>query len=80
MTQRPEFWKWLSGILASVLVTGAVSFAVFGLESNKNIAVIQEQQVQQNEVIKQLTTNETKILDLLARMDERIKHLEKGDR
>ena len=71
MTSNP-IWKWVSGVLASLLLVATT----FAITDHTTIAVIQEQQLSQNQIIGKLADNEARVLDLLARMDERIKNLE----
>ena len=65
------------GILETLL--GAATVALVGLAINayRDIAVLKEQQNKQDETIKRLVENEARILELLARSDERMKALEK---
>ena len=74
MTQSNSIWKWTSGILASLLAVAAT----MAITDHSALAVVQEQQVSQNQIINKLADNEARILDLLGRHDERIKHLEAG--
>ena len=72
MVQANQLWKVISGVLASLLLV-AVTFAI---ADHANIAVIQEQQTSQNLIIGRLADNQARVLELLARMDERLHILE----
>ena len=74
MTSQSPIWKWISGVLASLLLVATT----FAITDHSTIAVIQEQQTNQNQIIEKLANNQSRVLDLLAHMEEQIKHLEEG--
>ena len=74
-SNNSTLWKWVSGLLGSLLLV-AVTIAI---EDHANLAVINEQQLSQNQIISKLAQNQERVLDIIARMDERLHNLEDGN-
>ena len=53
---KPDVWKWVSGILASILVTGLVSWFAFGMGtvSQAEVEQMQEAFAAQNAEVREL--------------------------
>jgi len=83
MTSTQNVWKWVSGMLGSILVTGTLSYAIFGMGANTRIAVLEDDRIRVDKVIVELKVNGEKLTAILtelriqnAAMDVRLKAVE----
>ena len=82
-TTTVNVWRWISGMLGSVLVTGALSYAVFGMGANTRIAILEGERIRTDAVMMELKAQGEKLTAILtelriqnAAMDVRLKAVE----
>lgn len=88
-SDRGGVYKMIASCLATALVTGAMAYAAFGLDSNRAIAVLQSKQDSQEKLIEKMADTDAKLTQMLIEMREvraadhadtesRLKALERG--